>query len=57
MYKLVILLFLFGCQNSVSEIKRTTVNYNEVSINVVEKVCIKVLKYISKTASAFKNAA
>ena len=37
MYKLVILLFLFGCQNSVSEIKRADVNYNEVSINVVEK--------------------
>ena len=37
MYKLVILFFLFGCQNSVSEIKRSTVNYNEVPINVVEK--------------------
>ena len=37
MYKLVILLFLFGCQNSISEIKREDVNYNEVSINVVEK--------------------
>lgn len=40
MYKLVILLFLFGCQNSVSEIKRSTVNYNEVSLNVVEKELI-----------------
>ena len=40
MYKLVILLFLFGCQNSVSEIKPVTVNYNEVPINVVEKELI-----------------
>jgi len=37
MYKLVILLFLFGCQNSISDIKPLTINYNEVSIDVVEK--------------------
>tara|TARA_B100002019_G_scaffold263195_1_gene251121 strand:- start:1421 stop:1885 length:465 start_codon:yes stop_codon:yes gene_type:complete len=37
MYKLVILLFLFGCQSSIGDIKPLVVNYNEVSINVVEK--------------------
>ena len=37
MYKLVILLFLFGCQNSISDIKPLTINYNEVPIDVVEK--------------------
>ena len=40
MYKLVILLFLFGCQNSVSEIKPLTFDHKEVSINVVEKELI-----------------
>ena len=40
MYKLVILLLLFGCQNSVSEIKPLTFDYKEVSINVVEKELI-----------------
>ena len=40
MYKLVILLFLFGCQNSISEIKPLTADYREVSINVVEKELI-----------------
>tara|TARA_B100000212_G_C27315849_1_gene507884 strand:+ start:358 stop:822 length:465 start_codon:yes stop_codon:yes gene_type:complete len=37
MYKLVILLFLFGCQSSIGDIKPLTVNYDEVSIDVVEK--------------------
>ena len=40
MYKLVILLLLFGCQNSISSIKPSTIDYNEVSINVVEKELI-----------------
>ena len=40
MYKLVLLLFLFGCQNSVSEIKPLTFDHKEVSINVVEKELI-----------------
>ena len=37
MYKLVILLFLFGCQNSISEVKPLIINYDEVQIDVVEK--------------------
>ncbi len=37
MYKLVILLFLFGCQNSISDVKPLIMNYNEVPIDVVEK--------------------
>lgn len=43
MHKLVILLFLFGCQSSVGDIKPIQMNYDEVSINVVEK------EFISKT--------
>ena len=42
---------------SVSDLQAYKQAGNAVPINVVEKVCIKVLKYISKTASAFKNAA
>ena len=40
MYKLVILLFLLGCQQSIGVIKPVTINYNEVSVDVVEKELI-----------------
>ena len=38
MYKLVILFFFIGCQTSTGEIKSVQLNnYDEISINVVEK--------------------
>ena len=40
MYKLVVLLFLFGCQSSVGDIKPLNFNFDEVSIDVVEKELI-----------------
>ena len=40
MYRLVILLFLFGCQSSIGEIKPLESNYEKVSFNVVEKELI-----------------
>ena len=44
MYKLVILFFFIGCQTSTGEIKSVQLNnYDEISINVVEK------KLINKT--------
>ena len=40
MYKLVILLFFLGCQQSIDVIKPVTINYDEVSVDVVEKELI-----------------
>ena len=40
MYRLVILLFLFGCQSSIGDIKPLESNYENVSFNVVEKELI-----------------
>ena len=46
---------MFGCQNSISDIKPLTINYNEVSIDVVEKELLININLIPSYNPYYKN--